>query len=42
VRGLVEAMGGEVRARRSQLGGLAVEIDLPRAKLPAELAAAPS
>jgi two-component system sensor histidine kinase KdpD len=41
VRGLVEAMGGEVRARRSELGGLAVELDLPRAQLPAELAAAP-
>ena len=42
VRGLVEAMGGAVRARRSELGGLAVEIDLPRATLPAELAAAPT
>jgi two-component system sensor histidine kinase KdpD len=40
VRGLVEAMGGEVRARRSELGGLAVEIELPRAQLPAELAPA--
>jgi two-component system sensor histidine kinase KdpD len=39
VRGLVEAMGGDVRARRSDLGGLAVEIELPRARLPAELAA---
>ena len=38
VRGLVEAMGGEVSARRSDLGGLAVEIVLPRAELPAELA----
>jgi two-component system sensor histidine kinase KdpD len=28
VRGLVEAMGGRVAARRSQLGGLAVDIDL--------------
>jgi two-component system sensor histidine kinase KdpD len=38
VRGLVQAMGGEVRARRSELGGLAVELDLPLASLPAELA----
>ena len=40
VRGLVEAMGGRVRARASELGGLAVEIDLPHARLPAELATA--
>ena len=39
VRGLVEAMGGRVRARASSLGGLAVEMDLPQARLPAELAA---
>jgi two-component system sensor histidine kinase KdpD len=39
VRGLVRAMGGDVRARRSDLGGLAVEMDLPMAELPAELAA---
>jgi two-component system, OmpR family, sensor histidine kinase KdpD len=39
VRGLVEAMGGRVRARASSLGGLAVEMDLPHARLPAELAA---
>jgi two-component system, OmpR family, sensor histidine kinase KdpD len=38
VRGLVEAMGGRVHARRSALGGLAVEMDLPQARLPAELA----
>jgi two-component system sensor histidine kinase KdpD len=38
VRGLVQAMGGEVRARRSELGGLAVEIELQHAELPAELA----
>jgi signal transduction histidine kinase len=38
VRGLVQAMGGEVSARRSDLGGLAVEVELPRAELPAELA----
>ena len=29
VRGLVEAMGGHVEARRSELGGLAIELDLP-------------
>jgi two-component system, OmpR family, sensor histidine kinase KdpD len=28
-RGLVEAMGGQVAARRSALGGLAVDLDLP-------------
>jgi two-component system sensor histidine kinase KdpD len=33
VRGLVEAMGGSVRARRSELGGLAVDLDLPRARM---------
>jgi two-component system sensor histidine kinase KdpD len=38
VRGLVEAMGGSVRAYRGSLGGLAVELDLPGARLPAELA----
>jgi two-component system sensor histidine kinase KdpD len=40
VRGLVRAMDGDVRARRSELGGLAVEIDLPLATLPVELTAA--
>jgi two-component system, OmpR family, sensor histidine kinase KdpD len=34
VRGLVEAMGGQVRARPSSLGGLAVDIDLREAKAP--------
>jgi len=29
VRGLVEAMGGRVSARRSDLGGLAIDLDLP-------------
>ena len=29
VKGLVEAMGGAVAARRSELGGLALDIDLP-------------
>lgn len=38
VRGLVEAMGGAVSARASDLGGLAVELELPLAALPAELA----
>jgi len=38
VRGLIEAMGGRVRARGSDLGGFAVEMDLPHARLPAELA----
>jgi two-component system sensor histidine kinase KdpD len=41
VRGLVEAMGGRVGARASDLGGLAVEMDLPHARLPAELTASP-
>jgi two-component system sensor histidine kinase KdpD len=31
VRGLVEAMGGQAGARRSELGGLAIDIDLPSA-----------
>jgi two-component system sensor histidine kinase KdpD len=31
VRGLVEAMGGRVRASRSELGGLAIELTLPSA-----------
>ena len=31
VRGLVEAMGGQVDARRSEMGGLAIDIDLPMA-----------
>jgi two-component system, OmpR family, sensor histidine kinase KdpD len=37
VRGLVTAMGGATRASRGTLGGLAVELDLPLASLPAEL-----
>ena len=36
VRGLVEAMGGQVAARRSELGGLAIDIDLPVASAPSE------
>lgn len=39
VRGLIEATGGRVAARRSELGGLAIDIDLPVAIVPAELAA---
>jgi two-component system sensor histidine kinase KdpD len=31
VRGLVEAMGGTVSGRRGELGGLAIDIDLPAA-----------
>jgi len=37
VRGLIGAMGGSVQARRGSLGGLAVELLLPLASLPAEL-----
>jgi two-component system sensor histidine kinase KdpD len=37
VLGLVEAMGGRVAARRSDLGGLAIDLDLPAASVPAEL-----
>lgn len=40
VRGLVRAMDGTVRATRSDLGGLAIAVDLPRASLPAELVTA--
>jgi two-component system sensor histidine kinase KdpD len=37
VRGLVAAMHGQVEARRSDLGGLAVDIDLPVARVPATI-----
>ena len=37
VRGFVEAMGGQVAARRSELGGLAVDIQLPATSIPADL-----
>jgi hypothetical protein len=30
-------MGGEVRARRSELGGLAVDVDLVAVRFPADL-----
>src|SRR4051794_12840445 len=38
-RGLIEQMGGEIRARRSELGGLAIDIELRGARVPAELRA---
>ena len=41
VRGLVEAMGGAVSARQSELGGLAIELQLPLAELPDHLAPRP-
>jgi two-component system, OmpR family, sensor histidine kinase KdpD len=34
VRGLIEATGGRVGARRSELGGLAIDMDLPAARVP--------
>jgi two-component system, OmpR family, sensor histidine kinase KdpD len=39
VRGLIEATGGRVRARRSELGGLAIDLDLPAAAISSEMAA---
>ena len=39
VRGLVEAFGGRAQARRSELGGLAIDLDLPTTTVPAELMA---
>jgi two-component system, OmpR family, sensor histidine kinase KdpD len=39
VRGLIEATGGRVGARRAERGGLAIDIDLPSAGLPAQAAA---
>ena len=41
VRGLIEATGGRVSARPSRLGGLAVDLDLPMAAVPADLVAEP-
>ena len=35
VRGLAEAMGGQVHAERASLGGLAIVLDLPAADVPA-------
>ncbi len=40
VRGLVEAMDGRVSARRSALGGLAIDIDLPEEAIPTTASAA--
>jgi two-component system sensor histidine kinase KdpD len=37
VQGLVEATGGRVAARRSELGGLAIDLDLPATVVPADL-----
>jgi two-component system sensor histidine kinase KdpD len=37
VRGLTEAMGGRVAARTSPLGGLGIDVDLPRAAIPDDL-----
>ena len=37
VRGLIEATGGRCSARRSELGGLAIDLDLPSANVPASL-----
>jgi two-component system sensor histidine kinase KdpD len=42
VRGLIEATGGQVHARRSDLGGLAIDLDLPVARPPGEVITAPS
>ena len=39
VRGLVLAMNGRVTARRGELGGLAVDVDLPIARVPAGITA---
>ncbi len=40
VDGLVGAMGGRASARRSDLGGLALDLDLPRAPMPSATALA--
>ena len=39
VRGLIEATGGRVDARQSELGGLAVDVTLPMARVPSEVLA---
>jgi two-component system sensor histidine kinase KdpD len=39
VDGLVTAMGGQASARRSDLGGLAIDLELPAASRPASLSA---
>jgi two-component system sensor histidine kinase BaeS len=38
VFGLIEATGGRATARRSQLGGLAIDLDLPKATVALEFA----
>jgi len=38
-KGFVEAMGGTIAARPSELGGLAIDVELPATSLPVELAA---
>ena len=40
VQGLVEATGGRCAARRSELGGLAIDLDLPVASIPSSVVAA--
>jgi two-component system sensor histidine kinase KdpD len=40
-RGLIEATGGRADARRSELGGLAIDFDLPVAPVPLPAAAVP-
>jgi two-component system sensor histidine kinase KdpD len=42
VRGLVEAMGGRVGARRGDLGGLAIDFELPAARVPDSADALPT
>ena len=42
VRGLTEAMAGRVTARASELGGLAIDIDLPLARIPSSALMEPS
>jgi two-component system sensor histidine kinase KdpD len=42
VRGMVEATGGTAAARRGSLGGLAIDLELPVARLPPSLAPAPA
>jgi two-component system sensor histidine kinase KdpD len=39
VRGLAEAMGGRVTARAGELGGLAIDVDLPASAAPTDLVA---
>jgi two-component system sensor histidine kinase KdpD len=38
-RGVVEAMGGHIAARTSETGGLAIDLDLPAASVPASVLA---